>query len=246
MSHFTVAVITEEKPTEEHLAKILEPFNEATEEPEYIEWHSETDEIVKGFAENAEHREKYKTVERFAHEYHGCKGSDPERWGYFFNPNAKWDWWVIGGRWLGDLLPKPGVTDYLTGRSGVGGNEPGLDGGVDSLKIENIDFDMMLKGQQDNYAKYWDNTFEKREKDPENYRPWGEDPLETPRDEYIATAPALITFAILDKNGEWIQRGQMGWWGMHTNDTEDWESQYKGWLAQLNPDDWLTILDCHI
>lgn len=29
------------------------------------------------------------------------------RWGYWHNPNAKWDWsWVVGGRWSGSMLAK--------------------------------------------------------------------------------------------------------------------------------------------
>lgn len=42
-----------------------------------------------------------------------------------YNPDSKWDWWVIGGRWRGAYLPKPGA-DYarlLSGESGAFDNK---------------------------------------------------------------------------------------------------------------------------
>ena len=46
------------------------------------------------------HATRFETFERFVAEWHGRKGRDPEkgRYGYWDNPNKKWDWWQIGGR----------------------------------------------------------------------------------------------------------------------------------------------------
>lgn len=47
----------------------------------------------------------YKTMAECAEDYYGGF----ERDGRFYrhtNPNAKWDWWVVGGRWSGMLKPK--------------------------------------------------------------------------------------------------------------------------------------------
>ena len=41
-----------------------------------------------------------------------------------YNPESKWDWWVIGGRWQGRLLGQPGIQpqDLVMGRPGSFGD----------------------------------------------------------------------------------------------------------------------------
>lgn len=59
-------------------------------------------------------REIYRSFDEFCRDYHGSK-RDPEkaRYGYWHNPNGKWDWYQIGGRWAGLLRTRDGVDlDY--------------------------------------------------------------------------------------------------------------------------------------
>lgn len=42
------------------------------------------------------------------------------------NPNSKWDWYVLGGRWSGLIKLKDGTSGKM-GRSGTMGNEVGID-----------------------------------------------------------------------------------------------------------------------
>jgi hypothetical protein len=62
--------------------------------------------------------EIYKTFEEYMSDWHGTKKRDEKtgRYGYWENPNAKWDWYSLGGRWAGffilkseqlDLTPEP-------------------------------------------------------------------------------------------------------------------------------------------
>ena len=57
-------------------------------------------------------KDYYKSFQQFAEDYHGF--SDPEEttghYGYWTNPNAKWDWYQIGGRWHGFFRLKEGTT----------------------------------------------------------------------------------------------------------------------------------------
>lgn len=62
--------------------------------------------------------------------------------------------------------------------------------------------------------------------------------------EWIEAAPALSTWAVL-KDGEWFEKGEMGWFGMSTGDKPDWGDQFEQLLAGLRPDQWVTIVDCH-
>lgn len=59
--------------------------------------------------------EKYKTFEEFMKDYAGYDERDDEKglYGHWSNPNAKWDWWVIGGRWGGAWPLKPGAKGAL-------------------------------------------------------------------------------------------------------------------------------------
>lgn len=51
-------------------------------------------------------KERFATFEEYMEEYCGYKARDKKkkRYGYWHNPNKKWDWWTIGGRWTGKLL----------------------------------------------------------------------------------------------------------------------------------------------
>lgn len=49
------------------------------------------------------------------------------------NPNKKWDWYSVGGRYRGQLMAKPGVFK----------NKAWRDGDLDSLKVGDIDFARM-------------------------------------------------------------------------------------------------------
>lgn len=55
------------------------------------------------------------------------------------------------------------------------------------------------------------------------------------------------TFAVLTPDGEWHEKGSMGWWGIVTNEKDGWKDSYKkAFLDNANPEWTLTIVDCHI
>ena len=54
------------------------------------------------------------------------------------------------------------------------------------------------------------------------------------------------TYAILTKDGEWASKGKMGWWGMSSDDKEDWPETYLKVLRACDLEDWGIVLDCHI
>ena len=66
---------------------------------------------------------------------HGCIRKCIDR----TNPNKKWDWWEVGGRWSGFLKPKD-ASIGIKGEAGVGGTQ--FDStGVDQCIKSNVDFD---------------------------------------------------------------------------------------------------------
>lgn len=83
MSHFSVAVFCHNI---DEVAELLEPFSEnLTVQPPYGEFVED---------EECEYDETAKAK------------------GYWCNPNAKWDYWEIGGGWRGLLKLLPGKTGY--------------------------------------------------------------------------------------------------------------------------------------
>lgn len=56
------------------------------------------------------------------------------------------------------------------------------------------------------------------------------------------------SFAFIDLDGEWRDKGYMGWFGMVSGETDDgeWGRTYTDWLLLLPVDTWLVKVDAHI
>jgi hypothetical protein len=69
------------------------------------------------------------------------------------------------------------------------------------------------------------------------------------REEYIQKSrdSAISTYAVLF-NGQWYERGSMGWWGVSTNekDENEWNKEFNDLIDKLPDDTLLTLVDCHI
>jgi hypothetical protein len=78
---------------------------------------------------------------------------------------------------------------------------------------------------------------------------WEIDNFLVSREEYLksARAGAIATFAVL-KDGQWFERGTMGWWGCVADEKNenDWNSQFSALIDSLPEDTLLTVVDCHI
>lgn len=74
------------------------------------------------------------------------------------NPNKKWDWWVIGGRWTGTLLLKSKALGVV-GRPGLM-TEPAAPGYADQAKAGDIDWQQMRNDKEVKARKLWRMTRE--------------------------------------------------------------------------------------
>lgn len=63
--------------------------------------------------------------------------------------------------------------------------------------------------------------------------------------EWIDAAPALSAYALL-LNGTWCAKGEMGWFGASYGDKEDWPAQLQSLLNRISPEQYVTVVDCHI
>lgn len=139
MSHFTVLVIGENP--EDQLAPYQE--NNMGDCPEeYLEFEDRTDEVKDEWEkEDEETKSKYKDFDSYATGYHGYQANDG-RYGYWHNPNTKWDWYKLGGRWSGFFKLKEGA-DGKAGSPGLM-TAPAEDGYADAVMKKDIDFKSMM------------------------------------------------------------------------------------------------------
>lgn len=241
-------------------------------------------------------KELHATFEDFVKDYHGYESRDEEknRYGYWENPNRKWDWYQVGGRWSGFLKLKEGAQGAHGQRSWMNRGSANEAGYCDSALKGAIDFEGMRQEDADRAAKRYDaahaiiagrsfKTWEQCQEEVkdaegkidydkardiyhaqpvvEEFRKatfgdnspfgWNTSPGDflMTREEYIADAraTAINTYALL-KDGEWYEKGEMGWWGVSNDKMTDKEWAIKiGELLDGLPDDTpITVVDCHI
>lgn len=98
--------------------------------------------------------ELYSTFDEFCKHWHNTEPNEQGQYGYSSNPNAKWDWYTIGGRWSGYFKALPGSIG-IVGESGVFGNKakPGM---YDQLQRGSIDFEGMRADAAAEASKHYD------------------------------------------------------------------------------------------
>lgn len=186
------------------------------------------------------------------------------------NPNAKWDWWTVGGRWQGHLLSTKGAK-------------------MDSLRKSNIAVETMRQQAATEAGRLWDRATQIRSEHPvpttwdkmveahpgqievardayhsqpamvalksaADISQWNNDPyveaMQVDRDSYTAAAAkqAIMLFGFVDIEGRWNERGKMGWWACVSGEMSkaEWADQFNAWFDSVPDDHFLTVVDCHI
>ncbi len=200
-----------------------------TEFPKQLEWSD--DEV---------YQEQTKWYEE---EDIGDKGEVYSEW----NTNSKWDWYKVGGRWAGFFQVKSGATGQR-GEDGIMDSHVS-EGGVDVVKVKDIDWEAMGKVIREGRAKGYDEEVSK----PENDRFSWEDDTDAKRfvkmskEEYVNQPVHHSTFAVVH-DGQWYERGEMGWWAIVKDEKEQgkWDEEFSKLVKSLDPNDEVTVVDCHI
>lgn len=148
MSHFSVFVIGD------NVEQQLAPYHE-------FECTGEDDQYVKDVDVTAECQEKgldwYGLEDKTVTDLSEVDKAGEHKYGYALvdgagalikavnrtNPNKKWDWYQIGGRWSGFLKLKPGSTGAQGERSWTNRDEPQDNTRADIAAKGDIDFDAM-------------------------------------------------------------------------------------------------------
>lgn len=204
------------------------------------------------------------------------------------NPNAKWDWYQVGGRWRHSLLLKNGtkvdyakksdIDFYSIREENIAARREAWDEMTKMLKsiCANHDFgndeyptdaDRLYLGKlRDEQHKLWEEAgkpgrfwdFMKANVDPimydlmaalfDYFSGLSEHHLKFDKiEDWIDDAPSLTAFAVI-KDGKWYQKGDMGWFGMSSNEVspDEWEATVSKMIADLPEDHEIVVVDCHI
>lgn len=67
------------------------------------------------------------------------------------------------------------------------------------------------------------------------------------RQQYVQAAyNKALTFAFIDVGGNWIERGNMGWWAIVTNEDNSYDAKFWTFIESLPDNQRLWVIDCHI
>ena len=168
-----------------------------------------------------------------------CKGTGERTITY--NPKSQWDWYQVGGRWLGYFKLKQGATGQL-GEAGVGGNEPLHD--ADIAWVKDIDWHGMREHARRRAEANW-SRFHGNPASAEAflYNIASDDTQDT----YIAHRCSVATDAVLH-DGQWHAQGEMVSFGISDDSMTgtEWNAEFERIIASLDPNDEVTVVDCHI
>lgn len=278
MSHASLLVVTDDRPTEAELQEILLPWYEyECTGPQQVViladgrmlsryddelWLDGKFQLPPGAREVEMTAEEART--------HGIGYRDMDD-AAETNPNARWDWWQIGGRYTGKLAPG------------------------DQARWGDLDVERMLAEARDRKGAEWDKAeaeFEKKASDKVGffgaliqqyegiladlradmdanrgtgalYQRIEANPRALrlrelvghangwdysiegvyTRADHVATAQSLTCWAVV-KDGRWYEKAQMGWWGMSTGG--DWPESLAAIFSSIRSDQWVTVVDYHI
>ena len=205
--------------------------------------------------------QKYKTVEEYAKDWHGHDAILGGRIGRYTNPDSKWDWWKVGGRWSGLLLLKSGDTadralkrdiDFTSKQDEAQAEaEAEYDRAARVIAGRPWETWEQVRTRMDNIDKAREFYREQdviRDLNAEFDSFWMEfDPFSMSREAFVSMRRrrAIQTFALLDNDG-WHERGEMGFFACVSNENEGWPDEFERLLAAVPDDKYLTVVDCHV
>lgn len=185
-------------------------------------------------------KKKYKdsSLEDFAMEFYGQELTE-EGIMTTYNPNAKWDWYVIGGRWSGYLKKKNDKEDR--------DNISNYSNDINSFaKIKDIQFTKEISEERRETLK--EKYTELIEKGDFYTAEYYKKKYPTYED-YEKDSITFKTYALLTSDGKWHEPGEMGWFGCSSATLEkerSFSENYSKLIAKEDEENYFVLVDCHI
>ena len=258
MSHFTVGVIVR---SPEELESVLAKYNEQDEDYmiREIEWDKQGYiDYYRKYNEDTELSDEEIWV-LGQEEY--CDRHDDEYIYSYYNPDARWDWWSVGGRWRYKLKVLKSA-EHIKDRDlffGEPRKQKGKYRWCDGAKIKDIrwsDMNRPTREQLQAAGRFWDVVVDGApQQEGEDFRfcyrkEYYQDRYGT-KENYIMKESLFYTHDLLDgPNDIWYSMGDMGWFGLDATTRESFEEYvYKFYEIIQRPeyqDYWFIMVDCHI
>lgn len=296
MSHFTVLVPAAD---EAELASKLAPFHEfecTGHDDQYVQDIDITDKVKSSIEKQGSLEEGlswYGLENRVVSDEGEIDRTDKHKYGYAVvqdsqlvkaidrtNPNKKWDWWRVGGRWSGLLNDKDselaGNVDwnaiYESYRSKEISEWHNRQSYLKTAKAEksapdevfnkanelwNADHKPRQEAVRETFGDFdtcllWLNAENLADKNGDHH--WFDEWKDIKKYlmsevDYLATLHRIAqTFAFIDLEGHWNQRGEMGWWGMVDEEegTNNYDEAWWKFVESLPAHQRMYVVDCHI
>jgi len=150
-----------------------------------------------------------------------------------YNPQSKWDWYQVGGRWSGHF------TSISTGSK------------CNVILAGDIDWDAMKAAYMRELGSFYD---QRAAEHPDAPIDWDTDdtPNTITREAYIEKEAAEWwpgTSSIVDEDNGWTENGTLGWFGYRSEsdmDKDAWRKYWMEYVAGLNASTVLVMVDYHI
>ena len=266
MSHYAVLVIHNKN---QNIEKLLAPYSENLEVEPYLKYKH--DDALKMLRDEYDYDDKDvddALLESFVKHYSSYSLKDGNVY-TTYNPNSKWDWYTIGGRFDGKLMltdeGRLNVVDEIKRKYCTDIDIKDLQENFDYLRYVNSAplkyvkwFTSLSDEEKEKKRRWWeiningDKPKDGEEKDkylfwsPEWYKRRYRD-----ADTYIKTNEMTTFFAVLTPDGEWHEPSKMGWFACTDGEPEDelqWDLDFYDNFIKPNIDSDLicTVVDCHI
>lgn len=153
------------------------------------------------------------------------------------NPNSKWDWYTVGGRWDGCLKLKNGKESNCS-------------------YIKNIDFSLN-KDTYDKAIRYWEVVIEgsplkENEKKEDFFNFYKKEYYIEhygTKEKYALDQATFYTYAFVDDDGKWYEKGEVGWFGCGSDtkeSTDDYLNLFSRKIINADENNIFVVVDCHI
>lgn len=153
-----------------------------------------------------------------------------------YNPLSQWDWYSVGGRWANFWRVHEKAEEAASVERHDAVKEfTEMSEQINPTNVK-ISPDREYLNRRDARPGRWEDVARKCDIDFAGTVEHSEG-----RDHYA-------TFAFLDSDGKWHERGEMGWWGIVTNESaeDEWYGRYEKLVAAEADNAWFVLVDCHI
>ena len=183
------------------------------------------------------------SLEDFCNSYFGYNLKEDGAYARY-NTKGKWDWYVIGGRWNATLPIKNYVHNkeenekYDGYGDKIKGNACKIKDLVLHKDLNEEDIELLRKKYEKLITE--GNVFYKAEYMLRKYPTF---------ELYLKDTTTYNTYALLTSKGEWIEPGEMGWFGCSSAKPEEEMTFIDIFVQKLqeeDPDNYFVLVDCHV